>query len=98
MLDTLTSDDFKPLLNDTFEISCDGTPVTLTLSAVDVADERNAPPGARLSFSLTFLGPLEPLLPQGIHTLRHETLGALDLFTVPLGPGEDGQRYEIVFN
>ena len=98
MLDTLTSKDFEPLLNGEFEVSCDGSPVPLTLSAIDVMEERHSRPGARLSFSLTFQGPLEPLLPQGVHTLRNEVLGALDLFLVPLGPADDGQRYEIVLS
>ena len=78
MLETLTSDDFEPLLNDEFELSCDETPVSLTLTAVDVMDERYSRPGARLSFSLTLSGPLEPLLQQGVYTLRNETLGALE--------------------
>ncbi len=98
MLDALTSDHFEPLLNGEFEVLCDGSPVSLTLSAVDVMEERYSRPGARLSFSLTFSGPLEPLLPQGVYTLRNEALGVLDLFIVPLGPVLDGQRYEIVMN
>ncbi len=98
MLDTLTSDDFSPLLDDEFEVSCDGIPVSLTLSALDLMEERYSQPGARLSFSLTFLGPLQPLLPQGIYTLRNEALGELELFMVPLGPVGDDQRYEIVLN
>jgi hypothetical protein len=98
LLDTLTSDDFAPLLDDEFEVSCDGRLVALTLSALDVMEERYSRPGARLSFSLTFSGPLKPLLPQGVHTLHNEALGALELFMVPLGPSGDGQCYEIVLN
>ena len=98
MIDTLTSDDFEPLLHGEFAVSLEGTPITLTLLAVDVMEERHSPPGARLSFSLIFQGPLEPLLPQGVYALRSEALGALDLFIVPLGPVEEGQRYEIVLN
>ncbi len=98
MLDDLTSDDFKPLVNDVFEMSCEGASIKLTLSTVDVMDERYSRPDARLSFSLTFMGPMEPLLPQGPYTLRHDTLGALELFAVPLGPVDEGQRYEIIFN
>ena len=35
---------------------------------------------------------------QGTYRLRHPQLGDLDLFAVPIGPGTDGMRYEIVFN
>lgn len=98
LLDNLTSDDFEPLLGDEFQVSCGGIPVALTLSNLDVMEAQYSPPGARLSFSLTFLGPLKPLLPQGVYTLRNETLGTLDLLMVPLGPIEGEQRYEIVLN
>ena len=98
MLDTLTGKDFEPLLNDKFEVLCNGDSVSLTLSALDVMDERYSPPGARRSFSLTFLGPLSPLLTQALYTLRHETLGDLELLMVPLGAVEGGQCYEIILN
>ena len=98
MLDTRTSDDFEHLLNSEFELFYDGSPVSLTLSAVVVMEDRYCRPGAWLSFSLTFSGPLEPPLPPGIHSLRNEALGALDFFIVPLGPFGEGQRYEIVLN
>jgi hypothetical protein len=37
-------------------------------------------------------------LPQSIYRYEHPTRGAIDLFTVPLGPSDQGMRYEIVFN
>lgn len=98
MLDTLTSDDFVPRVDEPFETSIDSTPVVLKLVDVDVMDERYSRPDARLSFSLTFHGPSEPLLPQGTYTLRNETLGALEVFSVPLGPGDGVLRYEVVFS
>ncbi len=97
MLDILTGDDFKPLLNEAFEVSYDESAVTLTLSAVDVMDERYSRPGARFSFSLTFSGPLEPLLPQSTHRFSNKVLGDLEMFTVPLGPEDGRMRYEVVF-
>ena len=36
-------------------------------------------------------------LPQSTYALEHETLGAVFLFLVPLGPTQ-GYRYEAVFN
>ena len=97
MLDILTGDDFKPLLNEAFEVSCDGSSVTLTLSAVDVMDERYSRPGARPSFSLAFSGPLEPLLPQSTYRFSNKVLGDLEMFTVPLGSQDGRMRYEVVF-
>ncbi len=72
-------------------------PSTLDLELVEVSE---GPCSARQeSFSVLFAGPPEPLLPQQLYDLRHETLGALTLFLVPVGPGKDGRpRYEAVFN
>jgi hypothetical protein len=65
---------------------------------IDVDEPEPAGAGAlRAPFSLVFRGPLEPLLPQGIHRLEHDALGELDLFLVPIGPDEAGTRYEAVF-
>ena len=48
-------------------------------------------------FTLTFVG--DPGLVQRIYELDHVTLGRLDLFLVPIGPGPDRRsRYEAVFN
>ncbi len=54
-------------------------------------------PGGRNPFSLVFRGPAEPVLPQRTYRFEHETLGALDLFIVPIGPDESGMQYEAVF-
>lgn len=48
-------------------------------------------------FALLFYGPGERLLPQRIYRLEHATLGAFDLFIVPLGPDAQGLRYEAIF-
>jgi len=49
-------------------------------------------------FSVFFSGPPDQLLPQRIYHLEHETLGALDLFLVPIGRDQEGFQYEAVFN
>jgi hypothetical protein len=52
----------------------------------------------REPFSLVFRGPQQPILPQRIYALEQETLGRIEIFLVPIGPDEVGQRYEAVFN
>jgi hypothetical protein len=52
---------------------------------------------SRSPFSLVFRGGPSPPLPQRIYRVEHEALGALDIFLVPIGPDEVGQRYEAVF-
>lgn len=53
--------------------------------------------GARTPFTLLFRGPAEPLLPQRIYRLEHESIGALEIFIVPVGQDADGVVYEAVF-
>jgi hypothetical protein len=55
-------------------------------------------PGLRAPFSLIFRGPSEPIVGQGTYRLRHATLGALELFLVPLRPDAAGARYQAIFN
>lgn len=52
----------------------------------------------REPFSILFRGPGEPLLTQQMYKIRHEKLGELELFLVPLGPDDAGLVYEAVFN
>lgn len=73
----------------------------LVLELVSVTPLPSTGVGQRAEpFSLEFRGPDEPLLEQRIHALKHDELGDLDLFLVPLGPDpETGRmRYEAIFN
>ena len=85
-LDTLTAADFRPLLHQRFRLA------ELDAELVEVTEiERE--PGGRAPFSLVFEGGPAPPLPQGIHAVRHDELGAIEIFLVPIAPG----RYEAVF-
>ena len=44
-----------------------------------------------------FRGGPTPPVPQRIYGVEHARIGRLDLFLVPLGPDDAGQRYEAVF-
>jgi len=58
-------------------------------------------PGVRRApFSLIFRGPRDQPLQQRIYELEHPSLGALQVFLVPIGPGPgtNGLRYEALFN
>jgi hypothetical protein len=95
MLDRLTADDFAPLLGDRFRVApAEDDAFEVELIDVSAAD---APGPSRQQFSLVFRGGPTPPLPQQILRVEHDRLGALDIFLVPLGPDEHGQRYEAVF-
>lgn len=102
MTEALSISDFKPLVGAAFTIRFPDGTLELTLGAVEPHGTR-APrpdvPGLRTEpFSLVFLGPLAPVLPQRTWALEHPVLGTHEVFLVPLGPQEGRMRYEAVFN
>ncbi len=98
-LDKLTVTDFSQHVDQKFFVHIEGNePIELVL--VEAVEVGTAPedPGYRQAFSVLFVGPAQPILPQRIYRIEHEKMGELDLFLVPLGPNRDGlMRYEIVF-
>ncbi len=99
MLEQFTLETFAPLQGDRFQLQATpDLPLTLTLAEVTSLHAANAPVGTkRVPFSLLFLGPTAPTLPQQIYQLTHNTLGSFELFLVPLGPTQEGLRYEAIF-
>jgi hypothetical protein len=101
VVDQLTVDDFRAAIGGSFALD-DGNGTLLDLellraetrpSGAAARDES----GRRSPFLVHFRGPVEPLLPQRIYRVEHETTGALEIFLVPLGVGEEGALYEAIF-
>ena len=90
-LATLTAADFTALRGDRLRI-VPGSGAPFEAELVDVS-EIPREPGGRAPFSLVFQAAHATSLPQGIHRVEHEQLGAIEIFLVPIGPG----RYEAVF-
>ena len=97
----LTHEDFAGRIGEHFAVSTEeGQAITLELVEATQGREPGGlgPEGQeRLQFSLVFRGPAQPMLPQSTYALRHDELGEVELFLVPIGPGGDGMRYEAVF-
>jgi hypothetical protein len=53
---------------------------------------------AQENYTLLFRAPVDAPQEQGIYELDHESLGAMDLFLVPVKKDADGLYYEAVFN
>jgi hypothetical protein len=99
MTKPLAFEDFEPRVGDRFALSLDGLDgAALTLSEAQLYSERHQRQGGRPPFSLIFLGPGEFVLPQQIYALRHDALGELEIFLVPVGRDAEGVRYQAVFN
>jgi hypothetical protein len=41
---------------------------------------------------------MEPILEQRTYEVEHQDMGLFALFLVPIGPDDEGMRYEAVFN
>jgi hypothetical protein len=94
----LSASHFRPYVGSRFRLRADDV-LEVELVEVDEVDSRSGvqPEPARAPFSIVFLGPRDPVLPQRIYGFEHEELGTLDLFLVPIGRDDAGVRYEAVF-
>jgi hypothetical protein len=95
-LATVTAADFTALEVPEFaRVVAEGEPpISLTLIAVSPGRPRE---GGRDPFSLTFTGPADITLQQGIHPLTHPELGDVELFLTPVGQAGPDWAYEAVF-
>ena len=88
--------DFAACVNQDFEIVTGAEPVVLQLFE---ARARTLPEGAtRDPFTLTFRGPPELRLPQGIYRLSNAQLGEMEIFLVQIAADQDSSTFEAVFN
>ena len=90
----LRLDEFTGREGESFELMLEDERVPFTLSRVQTLPPTGREAGA---FTLEWLGPAEPLLPQAIYTLRQDG-DIFEMFIVPLGRDAGGVRYEAVFN
>lgn len=97
----LTFELFEEHVGETFEIGAPGSTAPLVLELTEArlgAEGGRGPDGRpRRQFSLDFRGPRDPVLAQATYAVRHDELGTLELFLVPVGRDEDGTSYEAAF-
>jgi tellurite resistance protein TehA-like permease len=89
----LSAASFVDRVRDTFTVSTAAASFPLVLIELEELGQSQH----RLAFSLRFLGPAQPVLPQATYRLDNAAMGTLEIFLVPLGPGGGGMRYEAVF-
>jgi hypothetical protein len=103
MIERLTSSDVTPCLHQSFTLQPRGEAFAAELVAVNELrmlrggrrGGGEAPPPH--AFSMVFAAPAGTAHPQQTFTVSNETLGALPLFLVPIGPLDDGRMgYEAV--
>jgi len=102
MLDKLTRSVFSDVIGSAFKFRLeDGQSMDVNL--VEATDlKRHAPnePGlaSRNPFSVVFRGPADTVLQQMTYRVEHEKIGKFDVFIVPIGPDDEGMRYEAIFS
>lgn len=97
-MNTATYEQFQPLVGTGFELEA-APGSTLPATLVEAQPLGMPPVGGRQPFSLLFLGPPTPVLPQRIYGMAHESAAvpAMELFIVPVRASEEGIYYEAVF-
>jgi hypothetical protein len=93
-LAALRIDDFTPHLEAVFDMQAAGGVVPLKLVKVDPSGDSGRAGGA---FSLVFVAPQGPWLPQAIYPVTHPVLGTMEIFLVPVGPAFGGNSYQAIF-
>jgi hypothetical protein len=97
-LKMLTHADFKACLSEPFHIEYgDAAPVKAELIEVETTGIFDPAVHKRQAFSAIFRGPMTPLLAQKAYPVKNTTLGNLKIFLVPIGPDQQGMRYEAIF-
>ena len=100
----LTLELVKPLVGTKFEVALpDGGTTTLTLDDAlpyEIPQRRRSrgvTEPKRQPFSVYFLGPPSPILPQSMYTFRSENVTLETVFIVPVGADEQAAEYEAIF-
>jgi hypothetical protein len=91
----LSHEGFAQHINTKFQVKIDDQRA-VELELTEVSDLKLYP--KQEEFAVTFLGPLDMFLGQGLRSFAHEQMGEFELFLVPIGQDERGYNYEAVFN
>lgn len=95
--------DFNGCLNQPFTLELNNSELndsaTCPLKLISVDRHPNsAKAGDHEAFSVVFRGDSKLALDQQIYRIKHDTLGDMELFIVPIGPDDKGMCYEAVFS
>ncbi|RZJ46323.1 MAG: hypothetical protein EON87_05065 [Brevundimonas sp.] len=94
----LQCETFAGRANETFDVGVGVSSVPMTLIQVQPLPVQAYAGMMRAPFSLTFRSESPVLLPQQIYRMNNATLGALDIFLVPVARDVSGILYQAVFN
>jgi hypothetical protein len=96
MLNDITHETFKSIIGESLDLRAGE--VAFQAQVEEVSLLRPNPESGQQPFSVLLQAQDMANHGQQIYLVRHEALGELSLFLVPVGPGTAGMRYEIIFN
>ena len=96
MLERLCKEDFEPLVGQKLKVMS-GTSST-ELELAEASELKSPSPRATRPFRLILRSRENWRAPQGMLRVEHPSLGALEMFAVPVGPDGVGLCYEVLFN
>ena len=94
----LTEEEFRKHAGTTFYAKLGEREVEIKLTEVRGYNPGPAEQKGLERFSLLFHGPVDSFLPQQSFEMRHDAMGDLYLFLVPISRDDKGFQYEAVFN
>jgi Domain of unknown function (DUF6916) len=89
---------FSPHVNSTFALGLGEASVELTLTKAQKLPVHPFAGMMREPFSLFFRSSTPVVLPQRLYPFKHEALGNLDIFIVPIARDPQGIVYQALFN
>ncbi|MDB4917268.1 MAG: hypothetical protein JWM95_4912 [Gemmatimonadetes bacterium] len=97
MLNDMSLAGFAPLVGQVFRARFGDALIDLTLVEASALVGDDDPRRQRTPFRLMFDTPSGPIAAQATYQLRHETMGEVAIFLVPISGGVAGIQYEAVF-
>jgi hypothetical protein len=94
----LSCETFAGRANETFDVGVGESSLPMTLVQVQPLPVHAYAGMIRAPFSVMFKSESPVLLPQKTYRMKNATLGAVDLFLVPVGRDVSGILYQAVFN
>ncbi|MGH8079228.1 MAG: DUF6916 family protein [Lysobacter sp.] len=96
-MDLLTLEHFAGHVNETYTAQLNDSTVPFVLVEARAMSTRPEQ-SARMPFSLLFRNGSSFLFPQQIYLMRHESIGEVGIFLVPVARERDGFLYQAIFN
>lgn len=96
-MELLKLDDFAACVNETFDVAFNGMNVPFVLVEARPI-QLSLASTVRAPFSLLFRNASAFLFPQGTYSMRHDRMGDVGIFIVPIAQEKGGFLYQAVFN